>query len=149
VTDQLRDVEGETFLLVAAKEFLDRDPGKVHAGRNVEGETPHILSELGGHGSGREPAIAHDLRGDALADLGLGAPIAEEPPVGMRVHVDEAGRHHETRGVQGLPRGLAREITHRRDALAGDADIRAHRRRPRSVEDVSARDLEVKHAARP
>src|SRR6266849_4252047 len=89
VTDQLRDVEGESFVLVAAKEVLDRAPGEVHAGRNVEGEAPHILPELGGHGSGREPAIAHYLRGDTLADLGLRAPIAEEPPVGMRVHVDE------------------------------------------------------------
>ena len=67
----------------------------------------------------------------------------------MRVHVYESGRHHEARGIQSLSGRLAREIPNHGDALAGDADIRAHRRHPRTVEDVSARDLQVKHAALP
>ena len=39
-----------------------------------------------------ELAFAEDLGGDALADLALGVAVFQQHVVGMRVHVDEAGR---------------------------------------------------------
>src|SRR5205814_4809346 len=52
--------------------------------------TTLFRSELGGHRRRREAAVAHDLGGHTLTDLGLGPAIAPETPVRVRVHVDEA-----------------------------------------------------------
>ena len=40
-----------------------------------------------------DAAVAHDLRGHALADGALGGRIGQQHPVGVAVGVDEAGRH--------------------------------------------------------
>ena len=110
VTDELDDVHRYPFVAVPAEVVRHRSPREVHAGRQGEGEAAHLLAELVGDGRGGESAIADHLGGDALADLGLGAAITPEAPVGMRVHVDEARRDGEAGGVNRPPRGLPLEI---------------------------------------
>jgi hypothetical protein len=69
----------------------------------VEREAPQFLEEGGIHGRRGEAAVADDLGGDALADLGLGAPVGPEPPVRMGVDVDEPRRECQPRGAEGRP----------------------------------------------
>ena len=145
VADEMHHVHGHALVAVAAQVVAHGSPGEIHARRRVEREAPHLRAELVGHRRRREAAIAHDLGGHALADLRLGPAIGPETPVGMRVHVDEARRDGEAGGGDRPPRRLALEVPDRGDGVAGDPQIGAHGRRPRPVDDLAARDLDVEH----
>ncbi|MCY1520891.1 hypothetical protein D9M68_556860 [compost metagenome] len=81
-----------------------------------------------------EAVVADHGRGHALREKGnvqaLARVAREQVGVGVRVGVDEAGRHHEAGGVDGAARaelrrhGAARE----HDAVARDADVADHGR---------------------
>lgn len=58
-----------------------------------------------GDGGVSESVLAQDLKGDALADLGLVGGVCEEGEVGVGVHVDEAGCDDEAGHVDALTGG--------------------------------------------
>src|SRR6059058_5737322 len=123
VAHELHDVEGRALRVERLQVVANRPPPEVHAPRHVEGEPAQLLEKFGGRGRGREAAVAHDLRRHALADLRLGAPVLPEPPVRVRMHVDEPRRQHTARGPERQAGRLAREVADRRDdvvAAVGD-----------------------------
>ena len=113
------------------------------AGRQVVGQQ---LGPSGQRRGGREAAVADHLGGHALADLALRAGIEGQGEVGMRVDVDEAGRHDLAARVD---RPARRAPGARLEG--GDAPV-AHRHvgllpgRTRAVEDQSSADDDVVHA---
>ena len=70
------------------------------------------------------------------------AAVEQAPKFGVAVHVDEAGGHVETGGVDGAFRAAA-GLTDRDDALSLDRQIGDDARRPGPVEDGAAPDHQV------
>ena len=58
--------------------------------------------------------------------------------LGMRVHVDEAGRDVPPGGVHGALRPVVRQVAHRGDRVSNDAHVGSQDIRPRAVEDQPA-----------
>jgi hypothetical protein len=71
-----------------------------------------------------ERAHADDFRRHTLADLGLGGRAREVEEVGVRVHVDEAGRDRATGHVEHAIGGAGQARRHRDNALALDRHVR-------------------------
>ena len=147
VADELGHVQRDALALVTRQVVADGIPREIHARRHVEGEALHLAPVLVRDRGRREAAVADHLRGHALADLRLGAPVTPEPPVRMRVHVDEAGGDGAARRVDRAARGLGREIAHGGDMVAGDAHVGAARGCAGAVDDLPARDPDVEHGA--
>src|SRR5262249_3162828 len=124
-------------------------PREVHARRQVEREPFHLVAELVRHGRGREAAVADDLGRDALTDLRFRTPIAPEPPVGVRVHVDESRRDGEAPRLDRASGWLAREIADRADRIADDADVAMPGGLRGSVDEPGSFDLDVEHRGPP
>src|SRR5205807_7737089 len=89
--------------------------------------------------------VAHDLGCHALADLRLRAPVLPEPPVRVRVHVDEPRRQDPARRPERRAGRLAREVPDRRDDVVADADVGAAAQSAGAVDHLGAFDLEIKH----
>ncbi len=148
VADELRHVERDALPLVAREVLADRLPREVHARGQVEGEALHLGAELIRDRGGGEAAVADHLGGDALADLRLGAPVVPEAPVGVRVHVDEAGGDGAPARVDGAPGRLAGKIADRGDGVAGHSHVGTAGGCAGAVDELPARDLEVEHGSR-
>jgi hypothetical protein len=103
---------------------------------------PVILGHLGVEGRHRA-ALARDLRGDALADLGLAAVVHEEVQLRLSEHVDEARGHHLAPHVDVPGRAGSRQVAHRHDPVPGHAHVGAEPRRARAVDDLAPRDHQV------
>jgi hypothetical protein len=111
----------------------------------MERETSKILEELGGHRCRRKAAIPDHPGGYALPHLRLGAAVVPEPPIRVRVHVDEAGGENLAGRVQVPDGGLAVQVADRRDLVVLDPDVRAAARAAAAIDDLRALDLQVKH----
>src|SRR5678815_2762240 len=61
----------------------------------------------------------------------------------MRMRIDEAGRHVPIARVNGDRAGSVRQMTNRRDAVPGDADVDTQPRIAAAVEDTGVRDQDV------
>ena len=99
-------------------------PGLVRGLRVAEGE--------GGHA-----AVAGDLEGHAVADLGVPEGIEQGEVVGVRVDVDEARRQHQARQVDG-GRGLRALRADVDDAAVRDPDVGLAGRPAQAVDDARA-----------
>ena len=107
-----------------------------HVGGNPQRPVNRHL--LGDRPSRVAPVRPEDRRGDPLHDQVVGAPgldvVGGERPVGVGVHVDEAGDHMEPRGVD-RPVGFGRvQLAHGDDLVPGDPHIREEGRPARSVQ---------------
>src|SRR5215472_8810182 len=141
----MRHVERDAALAIAAKVLAERAPLEVHSRRQVQREALHRIPELVGYGRRREAAVPDHLGRDALPDLGLRAPIAPEPPIGVRVHVDEPRGDREAVGDDGPPRRLLGEIADGSDRVPDDADVSAPSRAAGPIDHAAADDLDVDH----
>ena len=84
--------------------------------------------------------MADHLGGDALPDLALGLGVERQGEVGMRLDVDEAGRHDKAARVDD-PRSIGAETpADGDDATRRDRDIGLDRGRAAAVDDLAARD---------
>jgi len=145
VADELHDVDRRALGVERFQVLADRLPLEVHALGHVEGEAAQLLEKLRGRGSRGEAAVTDDLGRHALADLRLGAPVLPEPPVRVRVHVDEPRRHDPARSPERRAGRLAGEIPDRDDDVGADADVGAAARSAGAVDDRGAFELEVEH----
>ena len=92
-------------------------------------------------------ALAEHLGRHALADLALGVAVFEQQVVGVRVHVDEAGRDDQPLGVD-LALGLARRhAADGDDPVAADGHVADEPRVAGAVDDAAVADDEVVLAA--
>ena len=95
---------------------------------------------------GRAPAVhANRHRGDALMEERQRVPAVVLRQLGVRVHVDEAGRDHQPVDVHdrgGVEAGR-RRVAHEADALSRHADVLADRGLSRAVVDETADQQEV------
>ena len=66
-----------------------------------------------------DAALADDLGRHALVHLALCTAVDDQREVGVRVQIDEPGRHDQAAHVQTLPRGSRREIAQGDDAAVG------------------------------
>ena len=89
--------------------------------------------------------MADDLGGDALADLALGLGVDRQREIRMRLDVDEARRHGEPCGVDGLL-GAAFELrADRGDTAVFNGEISRGAGRAAAVENKPAADQDVMH----
>jgi len=96
----------------------------------------------------RRSVLSDDDRRDALTHERLGARIAPEASVAVRVNVDESGRDRATARID-LDRALvARSAGDGNNSAGGDYDIELLARSSSSVEDGSVSDDDVRRSAR-
>ena len=108
----------------------------------IRAEEPEVRAR-GRERRGAESAVPDDHRRDSLADLEVHLGHQEHREVVVTVHVDEARCEREPRAVDRRSRALGAEITDRRDASTGDADVAHARRTAGAVVDGCAPDDEV------
>ena len=70
------------------------------------------------------PQLPNQLRGNALEDLAVRPGIDQQGEIRVAVDVYEPGRGYQPGGVQLQTGFRAGEITHRRDAVPRDAEVR-------------------------
>ncbi len=95
-----------------------------------------------------DAAIAEHHRGDAMPARGREQRVPHRLPIVMGVHVDPAGRHQQSIGVDLAPRRplLAAD---RRDPAAGYRDVAGEGGRARPVDDAAAANDDVVHGELP
>ena len=135
---------------------VDRRP---HAPQGIEILAEGLPREVRGHADATDPALheglllgadrrlgegahADDFRRHPLTDLGLRRRAAEVEEVGVRVHVDEAGRDHASGDVEDAVGGAGETRRDGGDALALHGDVGAPGRCPRAVDDAAAAQQE-------
>ncbi len=77
--------------------------------------------------------LAHDLRGDALADFALAPTIRQQGIGGPAQHVDEARRHRQALGVHHVFCRRPGQVSDGGDAIAGNSHVSSARRVARPV----------------
>ncbi len=111
-------------------------------GRPVGRRTVAPLGRQAVTGS-RRGALAGDIERDALADLALRRAVLDERHLRVRVEVDESGRDDQTGRVDDPTCASPAQQSDARDAIAPDAHVRSHRRRPGAIEHLTAADDDV------
>ena len=148
------------------EQVTDVDRGRPVEAREILGDAPPTVVELGlgavparqlraqqrhrrvvGRRQ-REPVLAEHLEGHALVHLAGVVGMREQLDVGVRVHVDEAGRENQPVAVERPPRSLV-DDPDARDAVAAHADVRPVPRVSRAVDDVRSAEAQVEHARHP
>ena len=137
--------------------FGERFPGPGHAGaqarqRHAFDLRQHPRDVVAVFGSARrqpEAAVGHEHAGEAVPDARRRQRVPEQLGVVMGMHVDEAGRHDQPRGVDRLGRAAVHRA--QRDDLArGNRDVPGVPGRPASIDQESVLDEQiVLHGASP
>ena len=138
-TDERRHVAGNPLVLEELQVLAKRRP------RDLEVVVGNLLQEAGLHGLGERahrPALAHHLERHALADVALRAAVVNQGHRSPAQHVDEARRHGQAFGIEGL-RGRAELRANRRDAVAGYRDVRFEGLAAEAVIDEPVGDQQV------
>ncbi len=105
-----------------------------------------LVNPGGVHRRGRD-ALSGQLGGDALADLALLARVDQRVQLALAEQIDEARRDREVVQLEAALRFCAREIAHRCDAVAADADVGAEPGRPGAVDDAAAGEDQIEGRA--
>ena len=104
----------------------------------------HPVADIGSDiGRGRHAAIAADHRRDALAGLHRHARIVDQGGVVVRVHVDEARRHHLARSVDLIVAAQCARRLDRGNAIALQGDVGGEQLPARAVGDLAVADDDV------
>ena len=91
----------------------------------------------------REPAMADDLGGNALAHLAFGLRVDRQGEVRMRLDVDKAGRHRQALGIDHPGRAFRHRAAHRGDAPGPNGDIADLAGPAAAVDNRAAADQDV------
>ncbi len=107
--------------------------------------------ELAGqHRRHRKPAMADDLGRHPLAHFAFGLGVDRQGEVGMRLDVDKARRHRQTRGLYDPRRPGRQRAAERRDTAVADRDIADLARPAAAVDQDAAADQDLlAHRPRP
>ena len=106
---------------------------------------------LGDHRRRAVAAVSHQLAGDSLAQPAtqqhpLGRRGKGEQEIGMRVQVDEAGRHDSAPDIQLSPCLTGQAGPHRDDAVGLESHVGEEPGRARAVHHLPASQDQVEHA---
>ena len=139
--DVAREVDPDALLLEPGEVFAERAPvGRRCRNGRSPARSAAMIESLSGAGGA---ALAGDLGGDALEDLGREARVDQQRQLGLAQHVDEAGRDDLPARVDGLlapPRcraGRSRRSARRGCRVAGVPG------RAGAVDDAAVADDEV------
>ena len=94
---------------------------------------------------GGDPAIAHDLGGDALGQRAERATVEGDGQVGVGVAIDKAGAGDVSGGVDGLFGGGGGEVANGGDATLLDGDVAFVGGLAGAVEELGVADQEIVH----
>ncbi|MBK6281237.1 MAG: hypothetical protein IPF57_25510 [Gammaproteobacteria bacterium] len=97
----------------------------------------------GAIGAKPKAAVAEHHRGHAVGSPSGEVGIPEDLRVVVRVQVDEAGRDHQSVGVDHAPGARVRDLAHARDHAVPDADVTLPARIARAVHDHAVPDDDV------
>ena len=93
-----------------------------------------VTLNLSAHGL----AFASDFGSDALSDLAGDAVVDEDVELGLPLHIDEARRDNEVRGIHAFGGGSLAEVADGGDAIAGNANVSGNPRCAGAIDDVGA-----------
>jgi hypothetical protein len=128
------DVDADAGPLQRGKVFAQRAPA-----HRLPADKHLLRLQLADPRAGRR-AFAQHLGRHPLANLALGQTVLEQDVVGVRVHVDEAGRDDQPGGIDLLGRLARRHAAHGDDLTARHGHIAGKPRIAAAIDDVAVFD---------